>query len=493
LLVESVLLAAIAGVLGVVVARAGVEGFTAIAPRTLTEFHGGPIRLDARVLVVSGMLVSLTALLFGTGPALVASRLRGRLTGSERSSTGGRGVQRVRAGLAVTELALAMTLLVTAGLLVRSLSGMLSREPGYDAERLLVLDLWLPPARYPDLATQRAFQDQLLERLRALPGADQVTLAEQVPPVAGFQVGPALQAEGEAALAEQPLMLPNIRVDTSYFTTLGIPIVEGRAFGGRDVVGGTPSAIIDRDLARALWPGQSALGRRFRTSETSTEWLTVVGVAADVELLGVADLRADECRAGACDYEVYRALDQGGRTGQHGIAIRTAGDPRVLASPVRQAVRDLDDAIPLPTPQTGNDRIRRTLADQRFVLRVMAVFTVIAVLLAAIGVYGVLAYGVARRTREIGVRIALGADGRAVLHGVLGRTTTIVVYGLTLGLAGALAAGRIVRSLLVDISPAEPIALGAAAVALAIVALLAALGPAVRAMRISALDALRVE
>jgi hypothetical protein len=287
-------------------------------------------------VLLSGALIVLTALIFGTGPALVGGRERARLASGERAATGGGRVRRTRSALAIAELALAMTLLVTAGLLVRSLRGVLTRDPGYEAERLLVMDLWLPSARYPDLAAQESFHEQLRARVAALPGAEGVSLAGQVPPVGGFQIGPEFQAEGEEPLGTQPLMVPNVGVDTSFFRVLGIDILEGRGFGAGDVANGERVAVIDRDLARALWPDGSALGRRFRTNASSEDWLTVVGIANDVEMLGVADLRADECRAGACDFEVYRPLTQYQRLGQQGVAIRTTGDPLLLVQPVRE-------------------------------------------------------------------------------------------------------------------------------------------------------------
>jgi predicted lysophospholipase L1 biosynthesis ABC-type transport system permease subunit len=218
-----------------------------------------------------------------------------------------------------------------------------------------------------------------------------------------------------------------------------------------------------------------------------------VGIANDVEMLGVADLRADECRAGACDFEVYRPLTQYQRLGQHGVAIRTTGDPLMLVQPVREIMRAMDPEIPVPTPESGPGRIRTTLQEQRFVLRVMAAFTVLAVVLAAIGVYGVLAYGVARRTREFGVRMALGANARDILEDVLRRAASYALIGIALGVLGALASGRIVRSMLVDVSATDPIALGTAAATLGMVAISAALLPALRALRIRPLDALRVE
>jgi ABC-type antimicrobial peptide transport system permease subunit len=186
-------------------------------------------------------------------------------------------------------------------------------------------------------------------------------------------------------------------------------------------------------------------------------------------------------------------LTQYQRLGQHGVAIRTTGDPLMLVQPVREIMRAMDPEIPVPTPESGPGRIRTTLQEQRFVLRVMAAFTVLAVVLAAIGVYGVLAYGVARRTREFGVRMALGANARDILEDVLRRAASYALIGIALGVLGALASGRIVRSMLVDVSATDPIALGTAAATLGMVAISAALLPALRALRIRPLDALRIE
>ena len=493
LLVESLMLAMLGAAAGVLFASAAVRLFLAIAPLSLTQFAGGPVRLDARVLTASALLGLATSLVFGVGPALAASRSRANLAAAERASTGGRRMQQVRAGLAIVELALAMTLLVTAGLLLRSLAAILARDPGYDADEVLVMDLWLPPSRYPEVAAQQSFYEELLERVRALPGVEQVTLAGSVPPVSGFQVGPELQAEGMAPLEQQPMILPSTSVDTSFFATLGIPIVQGRAFNAADVAGAPPVAIVDTDLARALWPRASPLGQRFRTSETSTTWLTVVGVAADVEMLGVAEFRVDDCRSNACDYEVYQPIGQNRRAGQHGVAIRTTGDPNLLAAPMRELVRALDDSVPLPAPESGIGRIRSTLQEQQFVLRVMLAFTLLAIMLAAIGVYSVLAHGVIQRTREIGVRMALGAATRDVLGGVLRNAGVYAACGVALGALGSIAMGRIVANLIVDVSARDPWAISAAGVLLALVAVAAAVGPARRALAVSPIDALRVD
>lgn len=271
-----------------------------------------------------------------------------------------------------------------------------------------------------------------------------------------------------------------------------MPIELGRAFGPEDVPGSEAVAIVDRDLVRFLWPGENPIGRRFRTSESGL-WLTAVGVAGDVDLMGYADLQYPYC-AGTCDFEYYRPLSQAGfGGGLVTFVLRTPGDPAALAPTVREVVRAVDPEAPVTRVATAMQLLREELDQERFVLRLVSLFTLLAIILAGTGVYGVLAYGVARRTREIGVCVALGARSEQVVSDVLKRGIGFAAAGCTLGAIGALAAHRLIRGLLYDIGPTDPVALAAATVLIAAVAIAASLGPARRAVRISPVESMRVD
>jgi len=492
LLIESMILSAAACGAGLSLAYAGVQLYTAIAPATLTRFQSGPIHIDARVLGFALGLGVITGLLFGVLPALVASRNRTPLSGGERAATGSRTVRRTRAALAIAELSLAMTLLVSATLLIRSLMTQLRYDHGYDVDSTLVLDLWLPSHGYPDPPARRAFFDRTVERLGALPGVERVAEGDLAPPASGFAIGLQLHAEGQPAPERALELVPIARVDDAYFDVLGIELLDGRPFGPGDVAGGPRVAMIDTDLAQRLWPGERAVGRRFRTRE-SGDWLEVVGVVASVRMLGVPQLRSPQCRSLGCNVEIYLSLHQSEARAQHAIVLRTAGDPAALAAAVRSAVWELDPTIPLPWVHTGRERVRGLLDEQRFVLNLIATFTVLAVLLAAVGVHAVLAYAVARRTREIGVRVALGATPRSVMADVMQASLGYAAAGIAFGVMGAIVSARLIESLLVGIVPTDPLAIVCAALLLGGIALLAALAPARRALRVNPLEALRLE
>ncbi len=494
LLTECILLGAFAATLGVVIAWAATQGLSAILPTSQAVFGPNEMRLDMRVLGFAVGLAVATSLLFGTAPALVASRSRVGLTGAERASTGSRGIRRAHAVLAIAELALAMTLLVSAGLLLRSFRAMVAEDPGFDAEGLLLTNLWLPSYRYTDAASRRAFFETAAERLRGLPGVRDVSLASEAPPSAGFSFGLKLQAEGrDAEETGQPELMPVADVDARYFDVLGIEIVQGRPFGPEDA-GGPPVAIVDENLARWLWPQGVAVGQRFRLDDDG-EWLTVVGVARDVLMFGVAGMRSSNsmCASGKCEYEVYRPLAQTRHSGQHTIVMRVDGDMRATLSAARAALRELDASLPLQAFEPMRQRFVGTLDEPRFLLRLITTFSIVALLLATIGVYAVLAWSVARRTREFGVRIALGARSRDLLRHVLARGAVFASAGVALGLVGASAVSRLLRGLLYGVGPADPAALIAAVVLLGGVALVATVVPARRATRVSPLEALRMD
>jgi putative ABC transport system permease protein len=327
----------------------------------------------------------------------------------------------------------------------------------------------------------------LLKHLRDLPGVQAVTISGGLPPTGGvIAFSEHLETDDGAQHPVGGLGIPATAADAEYFDVLRIPIIAGRKFGPEDVNGGAGSVIVDPDLAAFLWPGLSPLGRRFRRGEPDSPWLTVVGVAGDVKMMGPDDRQNP--------FEMYYATTQQPTSRYRAIAIRASGNSAAALVPqVRDAVRTLDPDQPVWEIATAESRMREALDRPRFVLVLMSIFTTLAVVLAAIGVYGVTAYLVAQRTREIGVRIALGATRATVLALILKRCVALTVLGTTLGSAAALGLSRYIQSLLFGVEPTDPVALSTVMVLLGLVALGASLWPALRASRISPLQALRVE
>ena len=479
---EALLLAAAGGAAGVLLAAAGVRGILGILPSELTTLSYSTIAMDGRVLAFAVAASTLTALLFGLAPAFQATRRRAALAGGDRSGTGTIEQRRLRAALAAGQLALSMVLLVGAGLLAHSFARLVRVEPGADVRGLALLDLSPVEARYPTRAERARFYDAVLEQVRAIPGVVTASVVSGTPGTSSFSFDVRLEAEGAGApLAAQPALLPFGEADTSYFRTLGIPIRDGRAFEAADLEPGADVAIVGASLARQLWPDGRAVGRRFRL-DSAARWLTVVGVAGDVKLLGPDD------REGRFQY--YRPV-RPGAGGQRTIAVRAAGDPATLLPSLKAAVWSVDPAQPIDAAETAVARYREPLAKPRFLLTLMLAFATVAALLAAVGLYGVVAYTVAQRTREIGIRLAIGARASRVVAGMVREGALLALAGIAAGLAGALALTRFLASLLFDLSPTDPATLGAVAVALALVAVLATWIPARRASRVDPVIALR--
>jgi putative ABC transport system permease protein len=384
----------------------------------------------------------------------------------------------VRSAIVVAELALAMVLLVGAGLLTNSFTRILAVDVGYDADRVLALDLQLPERRYPDAARRAAFFGALEERLRALPGVEQVSIAEDE----GYHFGTRLEAEGSTPPAGEQGTIPMVGADSGYFRTMGIPILAGRGFTAADGRAAERPAIIDVDLARFLWGKASPIGRRMRL-EPESDWLTVVGVAGDVKILGPGD------RSGR--FEVYRPIRPDRMPPWRTVYLRTATDPATLVETAKRAVWAIDPEQPVESVGPLAQRVSETLARPRFLLTVMSAFAAVALLLAAVGIYGVMTYAVAQRTREIGVRMALGARPGEIMRSVVRGGAVLAIGGIAIGLAGALALTRFVESLLFDVTATDPKTYAAVAVLLIGVAGLAALVPARRASRVSPMAALR--
>ncbi len=481
LLTESLLLAALGALLGTALAQAALRGLLLIAPPNVPRLQEA--RLDGSVLAFTIALALLSSLVFGVAPALQASRLdlRGGLIEGGRGSTQGR--DRLRRALIAAEVALALMLLVGSGLLVRSSLHLQRLDPGFEPAGLLSARLSLPPDSYQGHERRMQIYASLLERLAAAPGVSAAAASSQAPLIGGGSNG--LLADGRAPELKNLISARSQFVTPGYFETLRIPLRRGRRHDASDRRGAPKVMVINETLARAAFPGQDPLGRRIACCEggpDNPDWKEVVGVAADVRTRGPAQ----EVRP-----EFYLPLDQipaeawGWIQGGMTVLLRAKdGAPGALAPLVRSAVGELDPGLPVFDMLTMPERMARALSGARFSMLLTSSAGALGLALAVVGVYGVVAYYVSQRTREIGVRVALGARARDILRLVASQGLRTVSAGIALGLAGSLLLGRMLRGMLFGVGPADPLTLLSVAALLGAVAAAAAVAPALAAARV---------
>lgn len=453
-----------------------------VPPGVLPVPPSAEVRMDGRVITFAALLSVGSAALFGLAPALQATGAGCRPADGVRTTGGGR---RLRGLLLTAEVALAVTLLTGAGLLARSFWNLVRVDPGFRAEGLLQVPLVLGGDRYATPDARRAFLDELLPALRALPGAREVVAVNRLP-LAGGNVLVGVEPEGYVA-ADGRLPWLDRRVATpGYFAAMGIPIVEGREFGPDDVPGSAlPAAIVNESFVRRIWPGSPATGRRLRLMLQSGPgpWLTVVGVVGDVRHHGL-DRPAEP--------EVYVPYAQAPVESMT-VVVRTGGDPASLLGAARAEVRRLDPGIPLERTAPVARVVSGSVDEPRIRALVLNGFGALALLLAAVGIYGVMSYSVAQRTRETGVRMALGARSGQVLGQVVREGLLSAAGGVALGLAGSWAVSRLLGRFLFRVEPADPVTFVAVAGLLLLVAAIASYVPARRAASVDPVLALRGE
>ena len=486
LVIESLLIAALGGAAGVLVAYWSVDLLLLIVPREMSYVTYTAISIDARVLAFATLASIATGLLFGVGPAIRASRARGSLVVQDRSSTATRGMTAVRAALIVGEVAVSLALLAGAGLFARSFVELAGVNPGFDVDRVLTAQVTVSGSRYATPEQRLAVVDAYRDRLKTVRGVTAVSVSLGVPPQAGVTLADRLEAEGAAAPVSKDMMaIPFAQVDGAYFSTLGIRILRGRALTEEDRRAAEKRAVIDPELARAVWPNEDALGRRFRTGPDD-DWTTVVGVASDVKLVGPDDAEGK--------FGVYYPLSVRPRAGAYvELVMRTNGDPRAVIESAKRAIWAVDPQQPISAMSPASDLMVGAVAKPRFLLTLMGVFAGVALALAVIGLYGVLSHSVAQRTREIGIRMALGAQPSNVLRSVLVYGGALTALGIVIGVAMAAAGGRVIRTLLFGVTPLDPLAIVAAGLTLGCFALVACYVPARRATKVDPLVALRAD
>jgi putative ABC transport system permease protein len=491
LLTESVLLAAVGGVGGVLLSMITFPFFARLLPNTFPETTR--LRVDATVLVFVSLIAVLTAIGFGLAPALQASRLDLNESLKKAGRQVATGNTRLRSVLVIAEVCLTVILLVAAGLLVQSYSRVRGINPGFRTEGLLTAETGLAEGKYDDAARRLQFYEGVLERVGALPDVISAGYVTSLPLT--FKGGTVVFSV-EGATAEPTLVSAqsanNRIVSPSYFRTMGIPLIRGRDFDQRDGTDSTRSVIINEKLARTFWPSDDPIGRRvkfgFGPWRPDQPTYTIIGVVGDVK-----QMRLDEPANSDLYFSFKQSLPFGQFSWPRHLVIRTAGDPMRLASDVRRAVLAVDPDQPVANIRPMEEILDADVSTRHLQMTLLSAFSVLALVLASVGLYGVLRYSVAQRTSEIGLRMALGAQRRNVLGSIVGQAVRLTLLGIALGLAGAFVVTRAFRSFLFDISPTDPTTFAAVALLLLVVATAASYIPARRATTVDPVLALKHE
>ncbi len=482
-LCESLVLAAGGAVAGLGVAFAGVRGLLAMAPEGLPVAVS--VRMDAPVLAFAALAAVGAAVLFGIAPAWQISRLNRYelLKEGGRSNSAGRGRQRMRSSLVVAEVALALVLLVGAGLFLRSLAALEEVNPGFDAAGVITAGVSLPHARYDSDAKQIAFYQAVLDNLSATPGVTAVAAGVPVP-FSGNAGSASFQIEGLPVPPGDPGPHGDIgAVSADYFAALKIPVRQGRVFTALDRADTQPVALVDEILARQYWPGESPVGQHIRRG-SKAPWATVVGVVGHVKH---SDLAGEDVKG-----KYYFPVPQMAAPFMT-FLMRTPSDPGRLSAALRDGVRAVDPTQPVSHIRLMTAMVNDSLAPRRFVVTVLGVFAGLALLMAVIGLYGVISYAVTQRTQELGVRMALGAQPAEILWLVVGQGMKLAGLGAAAGLVAAVAIARLLRNQLFHVSAFDPPTFVLMAAALIGAAMLASYIPARRATRVDPMVALRYE
>jgi putative ABC transport system permease protein len=484
LLSESLLVALLGGAVGLLFGGWMLDGLLALAPQNIPQL--GRVGLDSSVLFFTLGVAALTGGLCGLLPALYASRtdLHTALKEGGRS-TSGSSREGIRRALLVAEVSLALVLLAGAGLLVRSMFNLLHVDPGFNAGNLLTMRLNLRGEGYSDLQRRRVFYEECLERVTALPGVRAAALTLSLPIDGSYWNALFIAADKPAPAPADLHVGALIPVSANYFETMGIRLLNGRRFTTADTADSAPVTVINEMLARRMWPGENPIGKRLRHGrpENQTPWREVVGVVADVKLNGVEP---------DAPMEMYLPLAQEPQRSL-ALAVRTPGDPLAAVTAVERAIHSLDKDLPVFSIRLMDQLLGNSLAQRWLTLVLLASFALLALLLASIGIYGVIAYSVRQRTHEIGVRIALGAQAGDVLQLVLKHGMKLALLGMAIGLVSAVVLTRWMTTLLFDVKPIDPLTFAAITVLLMLTALLACWIPARRATKVDPMVALRSE
>ena len=481
LITESLLLAVLGGGLGLLLASWTVDLLVKFGPGNLPRLL--EVSLDPRVLLFTLAVSVLTGIVFGLAPALHSTRvnLNEALKESGGRASSGRSSKRIRGALIVFETASALVLLIGAGLLIHSFVRLLRVPPGFRPDGVVVARTSMPAARYPKIENGKAMYQRALESIGSLPGVEAVGVASNLPLADDWTIGFRIEGQDQTTYYSSS----NTWVSNDYFRAMGIQLVAGRTFMDDDGEGAPPVVVVSQSFARKFFPEENPIGRRIRWGGWAVEWLTIIGVVGDVR---VTSLEKEPPPAS------YMPIFQVSRTRRNVVFIaRTSGDTATLVNAMRDRIQDIDQELPVYDVRTMNNVIAESVEQRRFAMLLISIFAVVALLLASVGLYAVMSNLVAQRTREIGIRIAIGARRFDVLKLVVRQGVTLALTGVVLGLLCSFALTRVLSSMLFGVSATEPVVFIVVPLVLMGVALGACLVPARRATRVDPMVALRCE
>jgi predicted permease len=483
LLTESALLALTGGMLGMVIALGAGEALRAFGPENIPRLN--EIGVDGRVVAFTLFISMLTGVVFGLAPALRASRvdLNETLKEGGRGADRGHGRHMTRKLLAVFEVALSLIVLICAGLLIRSYRRVVNAHPGFDSRNVHAMRLSLPGARYSTPESIVGFFRQVGERLERTPGVESVGTSYSLPMSAVAFAWEPITIDGYAPPTAQDTIISNVRIiNPGYFDVMRIPLKLGRYFTGQDIKGTQETVIVNEALAERFWPNEYPIGKRLQRGK-SGPWRTVVGVISDTK-----EYSAEKEPPIAVYYPAEQVIAR-----NMYLVIRTTSDPVPMTAAIVKEIQAVDPEMPVYDIGSMDQRLYGSLARQRFSMFLLGVFALIALILAAIGVYGVMAYSVSQRTHEIGVRIALGARPDAILRLVIRQALILAALGIAIGLVGAFALTRVMSSLLFGVSATDLLTFVITSLLLGSIALMASYIPARRAAKVDPIAALQHE
>ena len=485
-LTESVLLATIGGILGLAIAFAGLLLLRSFIPENISQAR--EVSLDLKVLGFTLLVSILTGLIFGLAPAIQAVRMNQSETLKEggRDSVTGRSGKRLRGLLVTAEVAVSLVLLIAAGLLINSFLRLRNIDPGFRVDHLLTMKVQLPELKYEPLQRRAEFFNNVLQRVQSIAGVRSAAVTVNLPLYRqGNSISIQIEGRPEPPPGQEPIIVTRM-ISPGYFETMGIPLVSGRQLTDHDTDKSPNVVVISETMARRYWPGEDAIGKRLAAGRVTSDadWIQVIGVVKDVHQF---ELSADP------KPQMYLSYRQAEFFWPEDLVVRTDVDPASLAAAVRKAVWEIDKDQPVSNIRTMEDILADSIARQRFSMLLLGVFAGVALLLAAVGIYGVMSYSVAQRTHEIGIRMALGAQTTAVLKLAVGYGLKLVIAGIVLGLLAAFVLTRLMSTLLFGITPTDPATFALISLLLMSVAAIASYIPARRATKVDPLIALRYE
>jgi putative ABC transport system permease protein len=485
-LTESVLLATLGGLLGLAIAFAGLLLLASFIPENIAQAR--EISLDVKVLGFTLLVSLVTGLVFGLAPAIQALRMNQGETLKEggRDSVTGRSGKRLRGLLVMAEVAVSLVLLIAAGLLINSFLRLRNIDPGFKVDHLLTMKIELPEPKYEAFAQRAAFYTDLVQRVQSLAGVRSAAVTTNVPLYRqGNSTSVQLEGKPQPPPGQEPIVVTRI-ISPSYFDTMSIPLLAGRKLTDQDTETTPNAVVISETMARRFWPGEEAIGKRLAAgrARTDADWIQVVGIVKDVRQF---QLNAEPRP------QMYVSYRQADFFAPEDLVVKTDVEPASLAAAVRKVVWEIDKDQPVSNIKTMEEILGDSIARQRFSMLLLGVFAGVALLLAAVGIYGVMSYSVAQRTHEIGIRMALGAQTGAVLKLAVGYGLKLVVAGVLIGLVAAFVLTRLMSTLLFGVTPTDPATFALISLLLIAVAALASYIPARRATKVDPLIALRYE